>query len=109
MDEILSKADELGTLIKETKACNSFKKLGNEVEKDREASVLLKKYNEIAETIHQKQSAGFILEKYEQERFRELSESVLSNELLMKYLKARENYIELLSEIQKALINTEDK
>ena len=108
MDEILSKASELGFLIKETEAYIDFEKLGREIENNREASVLLKKYNEIAETIQQKQAAGFILEKYEQERFRELSEAVLSNELLMQYLKSREIYIKLLSEIHNALIDTDN-
>ena len=108
MDEILIKAGELGFLIKETEAYNNFKKMGNVVENNSEASVLLKKYNEIAETIQQKQAAGFTIEKYEQERFRELSEAIVSNELLMEYLKSREIYIELLSDIQNALLNTEN-
>ncbi len=67
----------------------------------------LKKYNEIAETIQQKQGAGFTLEKFEQERFREISGAVASNELLLKYLKAREIYIELLMNIHKALSSEE--
>jgi cell fate (sporulation/competence/biofilm development) regulator YlbF (YheA/YmcA/DUF963 family) len=108
MDEILAKASELGLLIKETEAYINFEKLGAVIENNREASVLLKKYNEIAETIQQKQAAGFVLEKYEQERFRELSEAVISNELLMEFLKSREKYIELLSEIHKALINADN-
>jgi cell fate (sporulation/competence/biofilm development) regulator YlbF (YheA/YmcA/DUF963 family) len=108
MDEILAKASELGLLIKETEAYINFEKLGAVIENNREASVLLKKYNEIAETIQQKQAAGFVLEKYEQERFRELSEAVISNDLLMELMKSWEKYIELLSEIHKALINADN-
>jgi len=105
MEEILVKANELGALIKETEAFSRFEELNNEVENNREASLLLKKYNEIAETIQQKQSAGFTLEKFEQERFREISGAVASNELLLKYLKVREEYIELLMSIHKSLIS----
>jgi cell fate (sporulation/competence/biofilm development) regulator YlbF (YheA/YmcA/DUF963 family) len=105
MDEILAKANELGLLIKETEAYIQFEYISNDVEKNNEASVLLKKYNEIAETIQQKQSAGFELEKFEQERFRELSETVVSNELLMEYLKKRDIYIDLLTQIYNALSN----
>lgn len=104
MKEILEKANELGLLIKGTKAYNRFEDLNKMVENDREASLLLKKYNEVAETLQQKQGAGFTLEKYEQEKFREISGAVASNDLLLEYLKAREVYIELLSSIHSALV-----
>ena len=103
MEEILVKAGELGILIKETEACVKFEELSIEVENNNEASLLLKKYNEIAETIQQKQGEGYTLEKFEQEKFRELSSAVASNELLLKYLKAREIYMELLISIHNAL------
>ncbi len=103
MEEILTKANELGILIKETEDYIKFEKLNAEVENNNEASLLLKKYNEIAETIQQKQAAGFTLEKFEQEKFREISGAVASNELLLKYLKARDKYIELLTNIHNAL------
>jgi len=107
MKEILVKANELGILIKNTEAFIKFEELNDEVENDKEASLLLKKYNEIAETVQQKQSAGFTLEKFEQERFREISGAVASNELLLKYLKARNIYMELLMSIHKALSSEE--
>ncbi len=107
MEEILKKANELGILIKDTGAHIGFEEVNLEVENDKEASLLLKKYNEIAETIQQKQSEGFTLEKYEQERFREISGAVASNDLLLKYLKARDVYIELLMSINNALSSDE--
>ena len=107
MEEILLKANELGILIQDTEAHIRFEEVNLEVENDKEASLLLKKYNEIAETIQQKQSEGFTLEKYEQERFREISGAVASNDLLLKYLKARDVYIELLMSIHNALSSEE--
>lgn len=103
MKEILKKANELGLLIKNTDVYIKFEELNAEVENDKGASLLLKKYNEIAETIQQKQEAGFTLEKFEQERFRDISRAVASNELLFKYLKAREMYMELLLKIHNTL------
>ena len=103
MEEILAKADELGVMIMETEAYTKFDEFNKEVESNNEASLLLKKYNEIAETIQQKQNAGFNLEKFEQERFRDISSAVAANDLLVKYLKARDQYIELLQSIHKAL------
>lgn len=105
MEEILAKADELGLIIKQTDVYIRFEKLNTEVENNKEASLILKKYNEIAETLQQKQNAGFTLEKFEQERFREISATVASNELLLEYLKAREDYINLLMDIHKELSN----
>ncbi len=105
MEEILDKANELGILIKQTDVYIRFEEINLEVENDNEASVLLKKYNEIAETIQQKQDAGFMLEKYEQEKFRELAGAVAANEILLKYLKARDAYINLLMVIHKELNN----
>ncbi len=107
MEEILVKANELGILIQDTEAHTRFEEVNLEVENDKEASLLLKKYNEIAETIQQKQGEGFTLEKYEQERFREISGAVASNDLLLKYLKARDVYIELLMSIHNALSSEE--
>ena len=103
MEEILTKANGLGLLIKNTDAYIKFEEMNTGVDNDKEASLLLKKYNEIAETIQQKQAAGFSLEKFEQEKFREISRAVASNELLLKYLKSREIYIELLMKIHNAL------
>ena len=103
MDEILLKANELGLLIKKTGVYIEFLNLNKEVENDNGASLLLKKYNEIAETIQQRQAGGVTLEKFEQERFREISAAVATNQLLVKYLKARDRYMELLTSIHNAL------
>ena len=105
MEEILIKADELGILIKNTDVYMEFENLNNEVENNKEASLLLKKYNEIAETIQQKQESGFLIEKFEQERFKEAGLAVASNAILLKYIKARDRYMELLMEIHNALSN----
>jgi len=103
MKEILKKADELGTLIKDTDVYIEFERLNTEVENNKEASLLLKKYNDIAESIQQKQERGFSIEKFEQERFKEIGASVTSNAILLKYIKARDKYLELLMNIHNAL------
>ena len=103
MEDILKKADELGILIKGTDVYIEFERLNNEVENDKEASLLLKKYNEIAETIQQKQERGFSIEKFEQERFKEIGVAVTSNTILLKYIKARDRYLEFLMNIHNAL------
>ena len=103
MEEILKKADELGILIKDTDVYMEFERLNNDVENNKSALLLLKKYNESAEAIRQKQEKGIPIEKFEQEKFKEISIEVASNNLLLKYIKARDRYLELLTEIHNAL------
>lgn len=106
MEDILKKANELGLMIKHTKVCRDFERLTAEVEQDGDASALLKKYNEIAETIQKKHESGGTVEKYEQEMFKALTEVVKGNRLLIEYLKARELYIELLMKIHNSISGT---
>ena len=103
MEDILKKANELGLLIKQTKACRDFEKLSADIEKDDDASSLLKKYNEIAETIQKKNEAGDTVEKYEQEMFKALTVTVKDNTLLAEYFKARDIYINLLMKIHNSI------
>ena len=94
MEDILIKANELGLLIKQTEACRDFEELSAEIEKDDDASSLLKKYNEIA---------GDTIEKYEQEMFKALTATVTENKLIMEYLKARDVYVDLLMKIHNSI------
>jgi len=103
MEEILKKADELGIMIKDTDVYIKFERLSNDVENNKDASLLLKKYNEIAMTIQQKQESGLPIEKFEQERFKDISITVSSNQILSKYIKARDRYLEFLMDIHNAL------
>ncbi len=106
MEEILKKANELGLMIKHTEVCINFERLTREIELNEDASSLLKKYNETAETIQAKRESGDIIEKYEQEMFRALTETVKENILLVEYLTARDQYIDLLMKIHNSMNGT---
>lgn len=99
MKDILEKASELGRLIKNTEEYVNFEKAAALVEADKDASMLLKKYNELAETIKLKQDSGFQVEQYEIDRFRELTATVSSSLILREYLAARDNYMNMLLNI----------
>jgi cell fate (sporulation/competence/biofilm development) regulator YlbF (YheA/YmcA/DUF963 family) len=103
MKDILKKADELGHLIKRTEVFRDFEEAENNVNNDSIASLLLKKYNELAETIQLRQKAGDKIENFETERFAEITEEVGKNSLLMDYLAKRESYIALLMKIHTAI------
>ena len=99
MEEILQKANELGKLLKNTKAFSDFENVSKEVEADPDASALLKKYNEIAETIQRKNEQSLPIENYEKEMFRSITEVVVSNDLLRRYIRLRDEYMNLLIRI----------
>ena len=103
MEEILEKANELGLLIKKTGAARNFREKSTLVESSADASLLLKKYNELAETLRIKQESGFTIESYETEQFARLSEAVLSDDVLREYLSARDRYMEMLIAINNQL------
>ncbi len=103
MEDLINKANELGIMLKKTKAFMEFERLSAEVDNDDDASTLLKKYNEIAETIQKKNESGNTVEKYEQEMFRALTETVSDNPLLLEYMKTRDTYIELLMRIHNSI------
>ncbi len=107
MEEILKKADELGLLLKKTDTFRLFEEASLKVEEDDDAGTLLKRYNEIAESIQVKQEGGFPIESYETEYFKEITETVKNNTLLRDYLAAREEYMGLLLSIQRALGGSE--
>ncbi len=107
MEELLNKANELGLMIRHTKAFRDFEKFSLSVERDDDASALLEKYNEIAETIQKKHESGGIVEKYEQEMFKALTETVKQNPLILDYLRARDTYIDLLMKIHNSISGAE--
>jgi len=103
MEELLKAANELGLLIKNTEAAKAFHQLNSLVESRPESLSLLKKYNEIAETVYMKQESGYEIEAFEARNFKELTEKVLSDELLGRYIKARDGYMDMLMKINAEL------
>ncbi len=103
MREILEKANELGLLLQQSDVFIKFTALDRELGEDNAAGALLEKYNEIAESIMHKQQSGEIIESYEKESFREITEQVNSNDLLRRYLTARDEYIDLLMKVHESL------
>lgn len=103
MEEILNKANELGIMISNTSAAVTFHEMESRVASDAAASLLLKKYNEIAEIIRSKQDSGFGIESFEADEFSQITESLSSNTLLREYIRARDVYIDMLVQINNAL------
>ena len=103
MEDILKKANELGLLIYKTDTAVNFREMESRVKSDTEASLLLEKYNELAEMIRLKQESGFKIESYEAAEFSEITASVTSNSLLRDYIKSRDSYMNMLLKINNEL------
>ena len=103
MEEILRVANELGQMIQETEVFRDFQKYSAELEENESSRGLLERYSAAAEEIHDREQRGDIVEVWEKEKLRELSEEVTADEFLMAYVKVREEYLGLLMTIQRAI------
>ena len=104
MQSVLDKANELGLLLKSTKAFMDFNSIQEVIEKDSSAREVLAAYNAVAEEIHQKQQKGVSIESFEQQQFKELTQKVIENPLLKDYLRKRDNYMAVLMRINESMI-----
>lgn len=104
MQEVIDKANELGIMLKSTKAFMDFNSIKEVIEKDKSAREMLADYNAAAEGIQFKQQNGIPIESFEQEQFKELTQEIVENNLLKDYLKKRDNYMGVLMRINEAMI-----
>jgi cell fate (sporulation/competence/biofilm development) regulator YlbF (YheA/YmcA/DUF963 family) len=101
--EILEMARELGLLIRDTDECKNFDEALQSLEKNPKSKDLLNEFNAIMEEHHRRRAAGDIIESYEEKNRAEIIDKVKSDQILTKYITARENYIKMLTEIQNAI------
>ena len=99
MEEILKIANELGLLIKDTDIWKNFDEMSQILEKNPNSKNLMNEFNAIVEEHHRRTAAGDIIETYEEKNRLDIIEKVKSDEILTKYIAARENYINMLSQI----------
>jgi len=105
MKEILETATELGLLIKDTDVWKNFDEMSQILEENTESKNLMNEFNIITEEHHRRRTAGDIIESYEEKNRLEIMEKVKSDSILTKYITAREDYINMLTEIQEAMKN----
>ncbi len=104
MQAVLDKANELGILLKSTKAFMDFNSIKDVIENNSSAKEILDAYNAVAEEIYNKQQKGVPVESFEQQQFKELTQKVIENPLLKDYLKKRDNYMAVLMRINESMI-----
>lgn len=107
MEEILSKANELGRLLKNTEIFKTYDLLAGTFNADENAVKILDEYMRISSDIKNRQDIGDTIEKFEIENAKNLATIIAGNELIMKYLKAQQDYMQLLLKIQNEISNKE--
>ncbi len=103
MEELLKKANELGRMLKETEVCSQYEKLSADLEADRDSKGLLDEYLDLFEKMHKKEMSGGVIEVHEKEKLAEVQTRVSENPLIVEYIDAKNRYVTLLMEIQKAV------
>ena len=103
MEDILKKADELGRLIRDTDTYRDFRHAYGLLHADEEAAKLLDDFIKISKYIRDRQEMGDIIEKFEIENIKSMSSTVSENGTIMQYLKAQQEYLDLIQLIQKEL------
>jgi cell fate (sporulation/competence/biofilm development) regulator YlbF (YheA/YmcA/DUF963 family) len=103
MEELLEKANELGRMLKDTEVYSKYEKLSADLEADQDAKSLLEEYLNLFEEMHKKELGGFPIEVHEKEKITEVQKRVTENQLIVEYIDAKNRYVNLLMEIQKAV------
>jgi cell fate (sporulation/competence/biofilm development) regulator YlbF (YheA/YmcA/DUF963 family) len=103
MDDILIKAEELGKRIRETDLYRVYVRMVDEMGADPDASKLLDDFNRLSGEIHVRQERGDGIEQFETDELEHLKSLVTGNEKILRYLLARQDYLDLLVGIQQEL------
>jgi cell fate (sporulation/competence/biofilm development) regulator YlbF (YheA/YmcA/DUF963 family) len=103
METILHKAEELGRLIRETDIYRDYQRESETLNSDAEAKKLFDDFMKISKYVSDRQEMGDIIEKFEIENIKSMSTLVSGNDVIMRYMKAQQEYLELILMIQKEL------
>jgi cell fate (sporulation/competence/biofilm development) regulator YlbF (YheA/YmcA/DUF963 family) len=103
MEDILQKANELGMMLKNSDINAHYEKLSEELEADKDSKSLLDEYLDLFEQMHRKETSGGVIEIAEKEKLAEIQKKVSENQLIVDYIDAKNSYVNVLMEIQKAV------
>jgi cell fate (sporulation/competence/biofilm development) regulator YlbF (YheA/YmcA/DUF963 family) len=103
MDPILKQAQELGRLIRDTGVYRNYIAMSESINADGDAVKLLEEYTNLSRSIKERQDMSDIIEKFEFENVESLAGMISENEIIMRFLEAQKEYLDLLTRIQDEL------
>src|SRR6056297_1734778 len=107
MEGIISRANELGLMIKGTDVYKRYVEVVKKLEENPESRKLLEEFAQLSETVQQKEGTGQPVEVEEKQKIEELSAKVSEDELLKEFITAQSYYMNLMMMIQKAISEPE--
>ncbi len=107
MEEIISRANELGLMIKGTDVYKRYVEVVKKLEENPESRKLLEEFAQLSETVQQKEGTGQPVEVEEKQKIEELSAKVSEDELLKEFITTQSYYMNLMMMIQKAISEPE--
>ncbi len=108
-DSLLHQAEELSLLIKDTLIYREFTECRELLNRDQEATELVNRLVSLGKEISENMNLG---EDSSQETLTELEDlkaGFNDNEIAHKYMESQKNYLGLLDEVIKRIINPEDE
>ena len=106
-DAILAKADELGNLIRDTEIYRNFKRMSGMLSEDAGATRLFQEYLQMSGSLKERQDRGDIIEKYETDELKNLLDIISENDIIMQYVGAQKEYIDLLEKIHQEIVSAD--
>ena len=100
MEEILELAGELGRMIRETGPGRRFLEASERLRAEPGSLALLEKYSSLEGEMLRRRDIGDSIEGFEIEAHDEMASDVANDGLIMEFLEARKEYLELLEMIQ---------
>jgi len=102
--EIESKAKELGDLIGQTDAATQMREVEQAVEKDADTQRLVNEFNQLIQTLSQKQAQGQPIEVEDKKKLEQAQTALATNIQVQRLQKAQMDYMDLLRTASTAMI-----
>ena len=99
-EKLFAKASELGHLLLAHPIIKRFEEVSRHLEKDQEASAILKSYLELTQQLQDQEAQGKPVEPEQKRTLAEKEKSIRGNKLLAEYLASQQYYIFLTDQIQ---------
>jgi len=103
IDSVIERAKELAKAIGESPEYQNFRKKHKELEKDTEATKLLKQLREKRKQIGEKLRSGKPVEPQEKREIQQIQAQLNKNSTFISYAKAQRAYFNLIKRINEAM------
>ena len=102
-NEILAAASKLGGLISTHASIIAYKEIARQLDLDVTARTMLGQYEQLIETLSQKEAQGLPIEVAEKRAFEQLQQSIAMQPTLKRFAQAQMEYMDLMRKVQETI------